>query len=215
MKRARVVEISFVPKLARMPEITLRKNAFLVEPRVGEATGKIIGYSVALDGSDGRIQCEIRIGCAIGTGGTTTVNPGTPVYAEIAYVGADYQQFVGRTITVTPTDTSVSYEPPIPVVIPGSINFLSTLTADDVIEVPLVVEYGEAPPASQVPPIHTRPGVEDGLKTATDFVNAYWLPQYETQATFKLKNVTGDISADYTIVTTPLKIPMGYNLEAT
>src|SRR4029077_3133127 len=45
MKRARVVEIAFAPKLARMPEITLRKNAFLTEPRLGEATGKIIGYS--------------------------------------------------------------------------------------------------------------------------------------------------------------------------
>ena len=46
MKRARVVEIAFAPKLSRMPEITLRKNVFLIEPRVGEALGKIIGYSI-------------------------------------------------------------------------------------------------------------------------------------------------------------------------
>ena len=49
MKRSRVVEIAFAPKLARMPEITLRKNALLIEPRVGEATGKIIGYSLGLE----------------------------------------------------------------------------------------------------------------------------------------------------------------------
>ena len=76
MKRARVVEIAFAPKLARMPEITLRKNAFLIEPRVGEALGKIIGYSLALDGSDGRINCEVRIGCTIGRGGSAVAAGG-------------------------------------------------------------------------------------------------------------------------------------------
>ena len=58
MKRARVVEITVAPKLARMPEVTLRKNFSLIEPRIGEATGKIIGYSIALDGADGRIDCK-------------------------------------------------------------------------------------------------------------------------------------------------------------
>ena len=86
MKRARVVEIAFAPKLARMPEITLRKNAFLVEPRVGEALGKIIGYSIALDGSDGRINCEVRIGCTIGRGGSAVATDGTPTYCSIDYV---------------------------------------------------------------------------------------------------------------------------------
>ena len=98
MKRARVVEITFAPKLARMPEITLRKNAFLIEPRVGEALGKIIGYSIALDGSDGRINCEVRIGCTIGRGGSATASDGTPTYCSIDYVGADYQQFTDRTV---------------------------------------------------------------------------------------------------------------------
>src|SRR4029077_4153546 len=56
LKRSRVVEIAFAPRLERMSEITLHKNAFLIEPRVGEATGKIIGYSIGLDGADGRIK---------------------------------------------------------------------------------------------------------------------------------------------------------------
>ena len=83
-----------------MPEITLRKNAFLVEPRVGEALGKIIGYSLALDGSDGRINCEVRIGCTIGRGGSAVATDGTPTYCSIDYAGADYQQFTGRTVLV-------------------------------------------------------------------------------------------------------------------
>ena len=80
LKRSRVVEISFAPKLARMPEITLRKNAFMIEPRIGEALGKIIGYTLALDGADGRINCEVKIGCAIGRGGSQIAAGGNPTY---------------------------------------------------------------------------------------------------------------------------------------
>src|SRR4029077_16838992 len=97
LKRSRVVEIAFTPRLARMPEVTLRKNGFLVEPRIGEALGKVIGYSLALDGSDGRIKCEIRMGCTIGRGGSAATAAGTPTYCSIDYTGHDYQQFTGRT----------------------------------------------------------------------------------------------------------------------
>jgi hypothetical protein len=83
MKRARVVEITFAPRLARMPEVTLRKNAFLAEPKVGEALGKIVGYSLALSGSDGRIACEVRIGCTIGRGGSAVAAGGEPTYCEV------------------------------------------------------------------------------------------------------------------------------------
>src|SRR5262245_10728789 len=89
LKRARVVEITFAPKLARMPEITLRKNASLVEPRIGEALGKVIGYSLALDGADGRVKTGIKIGCAIGRGGSAVAADGEPTYCEAAYVGPD------------------------------------------------------------------------------------------------------------------------------
>lgn len=136
LKRARVVEIAFAPRLARMPEITLRKNAFLVEPRVGEALGKIINYSLALDGSDGRIKCEVRIGCAIGRGGSALAAPGTPTYCSVDYVGPDYQQFTGRTVLF---DASVGYEPPIANPNDDGLNFLHPLTAADVIDIPLVV----------------------------------------------------------------------------
>jgi len=212
LKRARVVEITFAPRLERMPEITLRKNAYLVEPRVGDATGKIIGYSVALDGSDGRIKTEVKIGCAIGYGGTATEAAGTPTWADSTWVGFDWQAFTGRSIFVPGTASAVAYSPPVPVIAADSLNFQGPLTAADVIEVPLSVELGAIPPAQTIPPI--MPRSKDALKTATDFVNAYWLPQYEVQATFKLKDVTGDLTTDYTIDTSPLIVPNGYDLEA-
>jgi hypothetical protein len=226
MKRSRVVEISFVPRLERMPEITLRKNLFLIEPRVGEALGKIIGYSVALDGSDGQIKCEIRIGCTIGRGGSQALTAGTPTYATIDYVGADYQQFNNRLVALASTDTSVGYAPPNADPNDDGIEFLSVLRAEDVIDTPLAVEN---PPQAQFDHIITQTAswlnfydtryrseadVQESVKARVDHINDA-MKEVETKATFKLKSMTRDFVSDYNIQVTDLKIPTGYNLEAT
>jgi hypothetical protein len=221
MKRARVVEIAFAPKLARMPEVTLRKNAFLAEPRVGEALGKIIGYSLALDGSDGRINCEVRIGCAIGRGGSAIASGGEPTYCEIAYTGADYQQFTGRTSVLF--DSSVGYQPPNADPNDDGIDFLSALGANDVIDTGLSVEN---PPAMQRAHLATViwPGgalaigsspetVQDSVAARAEAVNNA-LKQVETSARFKLKSMSREFATDYEIQITDLKIPAGYDLEA-
>jgi len=213
MKRARVIEIAFVPKLSRMPEITLRKNVFLVEPRVGEALGKIIGYSVALDGSDGRINCEVRIGCAIGRGGSVAEVTGTPTYCTVDYVGFDYQQYIGRAVLVG-IDGSVAYEPPVAEPNDDGLDLLSGLTADDVIEVPLVVEVGPDP-EDEV--IEQPPWVGTVGQTAEQARAEYIkkaLTNYEVRAKFKLISMTRDFSTDYDVQVSDLKIPTGYDLEA-
>jgi hypothetical protein len=225
LKRARVVEIAFAPKLSRMPEVTLRKNAFLIEPRVGEALGKIIGYSVALDGSDGRINCEIRIGCAIGRGGSAVVSGGEPTYCEEAYTGADYQHFTGRVVLF---DSSVGYQPPNAAPNDDGLDLLSTLAVEDVIETPLAVEN---PPAVQRQALLATPisggsvgfgsfltsfpmeDATDVVKSRSESVNNT-LKQVGTKATFKLKSMTREFTSDYGIATTDLKIPTGYDLEA-
>lgn len=192
MKRARVVEITFAPKLARMSEITLRKNVSLIEPRVGEAIGKIIGYSLALDGSDGQVKCEVRMGCTIGRGGATTITDGTPTYCTIDYAGYDYQQFIGRTVLFDGSDTSVGYQPPNADPNDDGINFMSSLSTNDVIEVGLGVTYGP----------------EDNSEPVSSVTAAY-----ETRARFKLKSMRREFSTDYDIQVTDLKVPTGYNLE--
>jgi hypothetical protein len=225
MMRARVVEITFAPQMARMAEITLRKNAFLAEPRVGEALGKIIGYSIALDGSDGRPKCEVRIGCTIGRGGTVAAADGTPTYCTIDYAGADYQQFVNR-VVLFPLDSSVGYAPPAADPNDDGLDLLSALRVEDVIEVPLTVVFGpveqhdnlkaDAAPWGQI-------GVQEADTPAADFGDALAaqieafkiaLKQYETKATFKLKSMTREFSSDYEIEVTDLMIPTGYDLEA-
>jgi hypothetical protein len=215
MKRARVVEITFAPKLARMPEVTLRKNAFLAEPRVGEATGKIIGYSVALDGSDGRIKCEIKIGCTIGNGGTVAAAEGDPTYCTIDYTGPDYQVFINR-VVLFPLDLSVGYAPPVAEPNDDGIDFLSALRAEDVIEVGLTVEHGPAPDENVPPPagVATSDNERQNMVAARDAAVQLALRQYETRAKFKLKSMTRAFETNYEIQMTDLKIPTGYDLEA-
>jgi hypothetical protein len=219
MKRARAVEIRFAPKLARMHEITLRKNVSLVEPRVGEAFGKVIGYSLELDGNDGEIKCEVKIGCTIGRGGSVVASPGTPVYCDEEYVGADYQQYPD--MVVTAFDSSVGYSPPQSDPNDDGVEFLSTLTPDDVMHTHLVVEN---PPAVQRQHISggfqaiagqsfATSSAEDRKKTYSDLVtNA--LKEHETKARFKLKSMTREFETPYEIQVTDLKIPTGYDLEA-
>jgi hypothetical protein len=217
LKRARVVEIAFAPKLARMPEITLRKNAYLTEPRVGEALGKIIGYSVGLDGADGQIKCEVRIGCTIGRGGSAIAAGGEPTYCSVDYAGADYQQFTGRVVLF---DTSVGYEPPAADPNDDGIEFTGALTAADVIDTPLVVEN---PPAAQRAHLTTAWGLkfmaapggdrQGAVAARADAVNNA-LAEVETKATFKLKSMSRDFTSDYAVTLTDLNIPTGYDLEA-
>ena len=228
MKRARVVEIAFAPKLSRMPEITLRKNAFLAEPRVGTALGKIIGYSLALDGSNGRIDCQVKIGCAIGYGGVVTVVDGTPTYCVIAYTDSAYQQFINRHV---PFDSSVAYSPPNAapnddgIVLTGAGPSIGNIIVQD-----LEVTFGpidqqaafanfkanSAPTGGYNPALNqetmdvSRQKLEARAQMMKDFLTAH-----ETHATFKLADMNAEFSTDYIIDITDLEIPQGYNLEAT
>jgi len=221
MKRARAVEITFAPKLARMPEVTLRKSAFLAEPRVGEALGKIIGYSISLDGADGRPNCQIRIGCTIGRGGLATAIEGTPTYCSVDYTGPDYQQFIDRTILVAGfDDSSVGYQPPDASPNDDGIDFLSALRAQDVIDIDLVVEHGPDP-TQDVPPTNegnsrntTSKETSELVAMRSEFIKNEILPQYETRAKFKLKSMTRAFATEYEMQVTDLKIPAGYDLEA-
>jgi hypothetical protein len=223
MRRARVVEIAFAPKLSRMPEITLRKNVLLNEPRIGEALGKVIGYSIALDGADGRISCSVRIGCAIGRGGSVVAVDGTPTYCSIEYTGADYQQFVGRTVLFDDDNDSVGYEPPNAAPNDDGIEFLSPrIAAEDVIEEDITLENPVAVQLARVEDVLGEwdqpfgvPDEETGdLSAARSNAINNTLKSTPMRAVFKLKSMNRAFSTDYDLQVTTLQIPIGYDLEA-
>jgi hypothetical protein len=230
VKRARVVQLTHVLTMAaalqNIPQITLRRNATLSDPRLpnGEALGKIIAYRFAIDGNAGRLDCSITTGCAIGRGGEVEVVGGEPTYADESVMGPDVQEFTGGTVLF---DTSVGYTPPLFVPGDDGINFQIALTAADVIEEALAVEN---PPATQRTALEdgvAQPGLSHGMgpwavggivgsevldartKTAEKIME-----EVPTAARFKLKSMTRAFEAAHNITVTELKIPTMIDLES-
>jgi len=116
-----------------------------------------------------------------------------------------------------PLDLSVGYAPPVADPNDDGIDFLSALTAEDVIEVGLTVEHGPDP-TEEVPPPEGRATsdneAQELIAAREAWIKQYVLPQYETRAKFKLKSMTRAFETNYDIQMTDLKIPTGYDLEA-
>jgi hypothetical protein len=83
--RSRAVETVFqMPLLDGLRLCNLRKGALLHDHRLpgGEATGKIIGWELVLDGTQGEPVANIRIGSTVGYGGSYTEEEGTPMWVD-------------------------------------------------------------------------------------------------------------------------------------
>jgi len=220
-KKARAVEITVAPHIGRFPEITLRKSVTVNDPRIpdGEAFGKIISYSLGLDGDNGKLAAMLKLGCPIGRGGTVTTVDGDPVYVQDGYVEAGYQAYEGSTLLF---DDSVGFTPPVFAPQDDGIDFLSGLTPEEVIEQPLEVTF---PPAEQRPAIEALAGGWSGagplvtdeeaqahVSARAEAVSAV-LKDMPTTARFKLKSMQAEFSSPYEIAVTEMKIPTGFNLE--
>lgn len=99
MRRARAAEIKVAVPFSTAIEANCRKSATVSHPNLpgGTATGKIVGYEFSVDGDTGAEFGALTIACMAGKDTPIAANPGTPTYAEAAYVGADYQAFSGQT----------------------------------------------------------------------------------------------------------------------
>lgn len=229
LKRSRAAQIT--ERLTRdaaldlIPQISLTRNMDIPDPRIqGEgALGKTVAYRFAVDGSSGVIDCQVTIGCAIGRGGEVTAVAGTPTYATADTMGPDVQVFTGRTVLF---DSSVGYSPAQFVPNDDNLDFLSTLTADDLIEDALTVVN---PPATQ------RALLDDGIEHLTqsssiggdfedrarDFIERRQelvekiMEDNPTTAQFRLKGMKKLFESDQEIDVTQLRVPTQIQLEET
>ena len=141
--RSRVVEIEFeTTNIDKVISASLRKNATIVDPRIpgGGASGKIIGYTLALDGDTGDFSGSIKIGSAVGYGGAVVEAAGTDDYADD--YSSEYTFLVGQQNVLPLGD--VGYIVPDTTV--AALSWLGQLSWHDVIEEGLTVEN---PPAAQ------------------------------------------------------------------
>lgn len=88
---ARIAKLSWGCSFARALELTCRKSATLIERRLpgGQATGKIVGYTIFADGSTGKRGGTVNVACTVGHGGTIEAAAGTNDYVEDDYVESD------------------------------------------------------------------------------------------------------------------------------
>jgi hypothetical protein len=218
---SRAIEITFTCKFDRAIELSCRKNAILHDRRLpgGIATGKIVGYSIKLDGSDGAMFGEVTIACSIGYGGVVEPVDGDPVYVEDDYVEYDYQQHEGGIVVLDAGD--VGYSVPLDAPNDDGITFplrgragvksvtvhgsLSAQQAgiDGIITPPQNLVYN----AADLEKLQNRSTevpqqVQDFLKDA-----AIWVE-------IKLKNLNGNFNDIYPIEVTTLEMPKGIDLEA-
>jgi hypothetical protein len=110
LMRARAVEVGFDVAFASGLGLSCRQNARIADARLpgGAAAGKIIGYTLAVDGYTGAATATVRICCLVGRGNGVAEAAGTPDYVEDGYVEAGYQTRTG--LVVMPIAGEVTYD---------------------------------------------------------------------------------------------------------
>jgi len=95
--RSRAVRVTFDCEFKDALDLSLRKSALMHDPRMpgGQAAGKIVEYTISLDGDEGYAKGQIIIGCAIGRGTYVFAEPGEPAWVNEDYVQDDYQVHTG------------------------------------------------------------------------------------------------------------------------
>ncbi|TBA59246.1 hypothetical protein [Rhizobium ruizarguesonis] len=107
--RARSVEIKGETRLINGAGFSCRKAIRVEDQRLpgGSATGKIISYSLSMDGDSGEAVASFVIGCSVGKGNTISAATGTPVYVDDGYVETGWQRYEGASSTVVSDEVTV------------------------------------------------------------------------------------------------------------
>jgi hypothetical protein len=227
---ARAVDVSFETPFALGVPLTCRMNATIQEAPVppnpfrlpgGQATGKIIKSVIKGDGATGKFVSEITIGCAVGNGGTTVVNAGTPSYSA-DYFAPGYQVMLNQTALADTNDVGYSR----PVDNPNDDGLTFPLDAEGVVltaklsrtlaEQQANIQAAQAQPIFGPPVVSEGPGNAQASLSAQQFLEmAMASPGCSIWLDLALKPVTGQqFTTAYAIDVTPLKVIKQIDLAA-
>jgi hypothetical protein len=207
LARARCVDITFQTtfQTAIDLDVTLRKDLVADDSRFpdGIVGGKIIHYRLSLDGNEGTMLAEIKIGGTVGRNGAIAAVPGVGVYASAGYMAHGYQREVGA--HVVPFASDVAYVPINGLGANDDGVDLLTLNSDNVIK-SLVKENGADAQKAALDAIHSFENPSDAFTA---------LNEVPTRFTLTMLPVTGGpFQTSFVVLTTDLKIPRTVNLEA-
>jgi hypothetical protein len=98
IRAARCVEVSASISLADGIGLSCRMNAQIHDGRLpgGQATGKVVGYTLFIDGDAMTEGATVTIGCMVGEGNTVEASPGTPTWVEEGVLEPGIQVYEGQ-----------------------------------------------------------------------------------------------------------------------
>lgn len=109
LARARAVDVEFDVPFETAIGLSCRMNGAFEDARLGGPVGgKIKAYSLTADGSSGKLNGHVVLGCTVGRAGSVVAVPGTPGYAEEGYMEEGYQVYTGATFNL-PGYTDLTY----------------------------------------------------------------------------------------------------------
>lgn len=213
LARARAVEIRLATNIRNGLALSCRSNVKIDDTRLpgGTATGKVMGYTLSLNGDTGQALCEIIMGCSIGRGDTVTAEPGEPSYVETGVLEPGIQVMTGQSFM--PFAGEVTYEefghiPPSD----DGLDFFDLRPADVIIEIS--VQYGET---EQRELLDTLGGSSSsggwGWSSLQHVEDA--LKEFHTRICVDLKPLNvGPFETQYDLVLSDLMVPKTIDLES-
>lgn len=209
--RARAVQIKFVTTWANVASaISCRHSVRLVDARLpgGEATGKVIAYSLFVEGDGATMRAEITIGCTIGYGiALAAPAAGTPVYCEDGILEDGIQARTGAEVAVASGDLTgeLHYQSfdDFEVYDDDGVDLFNMTVANCVMA--LTVANGPTPQKAAI-----DASVDSSLPAPVDALKAV-----PTEVTLTLVPVTGgDFLVEFAPTVSALVIPQTIDLEA-
>ena len=226
MAAGRAVTVSWDCSFERAKQLSCRKNALLHDHRLpgGQAQGKIVKYSLSLDGDSGKPIGHVEIACSIGYGGAIASGPGNPTYAEAGYVETAYQFMADQIVVLDAGDVGYT----VPVDAPNDDGIHFPLTYHQAILVDTTHGSADAQAAAlnalaQPPvtgfsgPTGTQDQIDAIINRSTEVPRQIddMLKTNSVWQEIKFKNLdTGPFESAYAIGLTMLELPQGINLEA-
>jgi hypothetical protein len=215
LERSRAVEIGCEIPFAMGLNLSLRKSATLTHKYLpgGQATGKIISYTISADGEGAR-TANIKIGCAVGRGGSVTASAGTDDYSDA--IAHEAQTQTGVLVALP----NVSYEPPLPD--PTYAGLKSPVSREDIV---LSMGFGGSV-ASQKASVSSGPGTMGGggVSGGIGYPSRVASRASQTSGTPKVSGISfnlmlrpisgAEVTTSYGVAVSSLVIPKQIDLEA-
>jgi len=226
MASGRAVNISWDCSFERAKALSCRKNAVLHDHRLpgGQAHGKIVKYSLSLDGDTGKPIGHVEIACPIGYGGSVAPVAGEPTYVDAGYVEGGYQFMEGQIVVIDAG--GVGYTVPVDAPNDDGIHFPLTygqaILVDEThgsaeLQAAAIGALAQAPVTGFSGPTGTQEQIDAIVNRSTEVPKQIeaLLKQNSVWQEIKLRNLdTGPFETAYEIDLTLLELPQGINLEA-